>query len=122
MITTAKIVSHRSGRPAAVGKITTPNFSFFVVEEERDNSAERQRCRRLLQYACEQCLTPHEQQVIAGHYREGKNLTEISRETGISVSTLSHRLCSARKKLLRFAEQASIIHQIYVDRQGDHVS
>ena len=111
MITIVESVYAKNAHHAAK-RITTPTFDYFVPAEEHDNSTQRSRYRLLLQYGCQMCLNARERQVIDLHYRQGRRLTEIARETGIPTSTLSHRLRSARSKLFDFAEQAAAVQQI----------
>lgn len=111
MITTADAQRAKKGRRMKKN-IITPDFDFILETETADNSSQRSRYRMLLQYGCRTCLKPYERQVIMMHYREGLRLTEISHITGISESTLSHRLRSARGKLFDFAERAAAVQQI----------
>lgn len=115
MITTAKTATRSKRSRAGSGRILTPNFDYFITGEEQDNSRERCRYRLLLEYACGQCLSPAEREAVMGHYRLGKSLTELSRQSGIPISTLSHRLRAAREKLFTFAEHAAAVQQILSD-------
>lgn len=115
MITTVK-ANFRKKDPSCRGNITTPDFDYFVVQEQPDNSEARRRYRELLRYGCLQVLTPAEQDVIRWHYQKGCTLTEISRQTGVPISTLSHRLSAARGKLFSFAQQAQKVHEILAGR------
>ncbi len=111
MITTVK-ANFREKDTSRRGNITTPNFDYFMVQELPDNSEARRRYRELLRYGCLQVLTPAEQEAVRWHYQKGCTLTEISRQTGVPVSTLSHRLSAARGKLFSFAQQAQKVHEI----------
>lgn len=111
MITTVKATFQQKNTRQS-GRIVTPSFDYFVPEDGCDNSAERCRFRLLLQYACSQLLTAQEQQAVEWRYRQGKTLTQISRETDIPVSTLSRRTRNARSKLVAFAEQAATVRRI----------
>lgn len=115
MITTVSSVrsAQRTAKHAAnPRRVVLDRFDCFVLYDGEDNDRIRQRYRMLLLYGCEHCLTAEELQAVQGYYREGKSLAIISQENGVSVSTLSRRLKSARYKLLELTEHADAIRQI----------
>ena len=66
--------------------------------------ANRQQIRRLLvnlPLAVEEELTPRQRQLLRMHFTQGKRVTDIAQELGISKSTVSRTLARCTQRLYR---------------------
>ena len=76
--------------------------------QQEDN---RQQIRRLLvnlPLAVEEELTPRQRQLLRMHFTQGKRVTDIAQELGISKSTVSRTLARCTQRLYRTLRYESV--------------
>lgn len=71
----------------------------WLREEAGDNSIQMQRLKRNLRRALEQELTPKQRLFVTMHYLENMSMTEIAREFGVNVSTVSRTVKRGKYRL-----------------------
>lgn len=70
-------------------------------KHQGDNAEQRERLLRNLRLARETELTVYQQRLLAMYFDEGKSMSQIGRELGVSCSAVSRALLRARKTLRR---------------------
>ena len=76
-------------------------YAEYLVRLNGDNAADRGRLIAGLNAAIRQELTPRQRQLIKLYYSENKSMSDIAREQGVCVSTVSRTLDRARNRLRR---------------------
>ena len=71
----------------------------WLCDEAGDNSIQMQRLKRNLRRALEQELTPKQRLFVTMHYLENMSMTEIAREFGVNVSTVSRTVKRGKYRL-----------------------
>ena len=74
-------------------------IELWLKESAEDNSIRMQRLKRNLRRALEQELTPKQRLFVTMHYLENKSMTEIAREYGVNVSTVSRTVKRGKYRL-----------------------
>ena len=80
-------------------------YSFLNAgwNESKDNSAERQKMKRLLHTAIDNGLTDMQKQCLIAHY-SGKKQKDIAAEMGLAPSTVNRHIKAALKRLRIIAQ------------------
>ena len=68
---------------------------------QQEDNRQQIRLRRGLRRAREQELTPRQRQLLRMHFTQGKRVTDIAQELGISKSTVSRTLARCTQRLYR---------------------
>ena len=76
-------------------------YSAFLHSLNGDNSMELSRLRKNLITALREELTSRQWEFVRLHYMEGLKMTQVAEVTGVNVSTVSHTLSRARRRLYR---------------------
>ena len=77
------------------------DMTVWLRDHAEDNSEQLERLRRGLRRAREQELTPRQRQLLRMHFTQGKRVTDIAQELGISKSTVSRTLARCTQRLYR---------------------
>ena len=81
--------------------LSMASLQLWKQENQEDNRPRIERLLRNLPLAMEEELTPRQRQLLRMHFTQGKRVTDIAQELGISKSTVSRTLARCTQRLYR---------------------
>ena len=76
-------------------------YSAFLRSLNCDNSAQHSRLKHNLIKALTEELTARQWEFVSMYYMQGMKMTQIAKISGVNISTVSHTLSRARRRLQR---------------------